>query len=63
MQELRSLISSPNRVASIADLYSFVGEAGDPCDNDYGWTDLRNAKVIRVHNGYKLKLPKAINLD
>ena len=63
LQELRSLINSPNRVASIADLYSFVGEVGDPCDNDYGWTDLRDAKVIRVHNGYKLKLPKAIYLD
>ena len=50
-------------LVSVADLYELVGLAGDYPDNKYGWTSIRSAEVMRVRNGYILKLPKAIVLD
>lgn len=51
------------RFASVGDLYDLVGITGDYTDNKYGWTDIRNAQVVRVRNGYMLKLPRALPLD
>ena len=51
------------KMASVADLYDLVGVSGDYTDNKYGWINLRNADVIRVRDGYLLKLPKALPLD
>lgn len=47
------------QIASVADLYDLVGETPEYTDNKYGWTNLRNADVERVRDGYRLKLPKA----
>ncbi len=49
-------------LVSIADLYDLVGINGSYTDNKYGWTDIRSAKVVRVRDGYLLKLPKALPL-
>ena len=40
-----------------------VGVSGNYTDNKYGWTDIRNASVIRVRDGYMIKLPKALPLN
>lgn len=46
---------------SVADLYELVGVTDTNYMNQkYGWTDLRTAKVVRVRDGYILKLPRAI---
>ena len=45
-------------IVSVADMYDLVGISGNYTDNKYGWTNLRNAEPIRVHDGYMLKLPK-----
>ena len=50
-------------VVSVADLYDLVGISGNYTDNKYGWTNLRNADVQRVRDGYLLKLPKALPFD
>lgn len=50
-------------LVSVADLYDLVGITGNYTDNKYGWTDIRSASVIRVHDGYMLKLPKALPLN
>ena len=50
-------------MASVADLYDLVGVQGNYTDNKYGWTNLSNAMVSRVREGYLLKLPKAQPLD
>lgn len=50
-------------IVSVADLYDLVGIAGNYTDNKYGWTNLRNAYVQRLRDGYLLKLPKAMPLD
>lgn len=51
-------------VVTVADLYDLVGKTGNGfTDHKYGWTDIRNAQVIRVRDGYGLRLPKALPID
>ena len=50
-------------VVSVADLYDLVGENCNYTDNNYGWTDIRSASVVRVRDGYLIKLPKALPID
>ena len=47
-------------VVSVADLYDLIGKSCEYTDNKYGWTNIRNAEPIHVHDGYMLKLPKAL---
>lgn len=49
--------------ASVADLYDLIGVNCNYTDNKYGWTNIRNAEVIRVRDGYMLKMPKVLPLD
>jgi len=48
---------------SVADLYDLVGITGNYTDNKYGWTNIRNASVARIRDGYVIKLPKALPLN
>lgn len=48
---------------SVADFYDLVGITGSYTDNKYGWTDIRNASVARVRDGYIIKLPRALPLN
>ena len=48
------------QIVSVADLYDLVGLTGNYTDNKYGWTNLRDADVQRVRDGYMLKLPRAL---
>lgn len=50
-------------MVSVADLYDLVGISGEFTDNKYGWFNLRGAEVVRVSNGYLLKLPRAQALN
>ena len=49
-------------MVTVADLYDLLGITGNYTDNKYGWTNLRSAEVIRVRDGYMLKLPKVTAL-
>ena len=48
---------------SVADLYDLVGITGAYTDTKYGWTDIRSASVVRVRDGYMIKLPRALPLN
>lgn len=50
-------------VVSVADLYDLVGVTGNYTDNRYGWTNIRNAEVVHVRDGYLLKFPRAKLID
>lgn len=50
-------------IVSVADLYDLVGIIGNYTDNKYGWTNIRNAKTVRVRDGYMLNLPKALPIN
>lgn len=47
----------------VADLYDLVGITGNFTDNKYGWTNIRNASVVRVKDGYMVKMPRAVPID
>lgn len=48
------------QIVRVADLYDLVGITGEYTDNNYGWTNIRNASVERVRDGYKIKMPRAL---
>jgi hypothetical protein len=58
LERLEEAIKSYGMV-SVGDLYDLVGIASEYTDYKYGWYNLRNADVVRVREGYLLKLPKA----
>lgn len=46
-------------VVSVADLYAIVGVEGTFIDEKWGWTDLRDADIVRTRGGaYLLDLPR-----
>ena len=47
----------------VADLYDLVGITGSFTDNKYGWTNIRNAEIMRVRDGYMIKMPRAVPID
>lgn len=50
-------------MVSVADLCELVGISSEYTDNKYGWTSLRNAKVVRLRgNEYMLDLPRVTSL-
>ena len=62
--ELEELISI-YKIASVQDLYSAADLSCPYTYNNYGWTDLRSAEVIRARDddGYYIKLPKALPIN
>lgn len=52
------------KVVSVADYYDLLGVTPEYTDNRYGWTNIRNAEVVRARDGgYIVKMPKPIPID
>lgn len=51
------------KVVSVADLYSAAGVTGNYTDQNYGWEDIRGAKIVLFSDGYLLKMPKPMPLN
>ena len=49
-------------VVSVADFFDLSGISCSYTDNKYGWTDLQEARVERVRDGYIIVLPRATSL-
>jgi hypothetical protein len=45
-------------VATVGDLCDLVGISKTYMDENWGWRDLRNARVVHTRSGYVLDLPK-----
>lgn len=57
-------IISQYGVVSIGDLYDLSNITTDNyAVNNYGWTDIRGCKSIRVRDGYVLKLPSVLPIN
>lgn len=50
-------------VVSVADFYDLVGVNANYTDNKYGWMNIASAQPVRVGDGYKIKLPKAMPIN
>lgn len=48
---------------SLADFYDLMGLETSYADNNYGWVDLTNSKVMVVRGGYALKLPRLDRIE
>lgn len=47
----------------VADLYDLVGMTSNYTDNNYGWTNIRNAEPVRLRDGgWEIRMPRAIPL-
>lgn len=57
LERLDELVSMYG-MASVADMYDLVGITAPYTANNYGWTDIRNAKVVRIRDGYVIKMPR-----
>lgn len=52
------------KVVSVAELYDLASiTTHNYTCNNYGWIDLRESSVVRVRDGYILKLPRALAID
>lgn len=58
LTRMDEMIDEYNEVR-VADLYDLVGITGEYTDNNYGWTNIHDAQVVRVRDGYKIKMPRA----
>lgn len=47
-------------IVRVADMFDLAGISCDHTLNDYGWTDIRSAKVEAVRDGYIIKMPRAL---
>ena len=50
-------------IVSVSEMYELSNLTQPYTSNKYGWTSLRNADVVRVREGYVIKLPKAKPID
>lgn len=50
-------------MVTVADMYDLAGLTVPYTASKYGWFNIRTAEVTRIHNGYILKLPKAMPID
>lgn len=50
-------------VATVLDMYDASDSSAPHTADRYGWTSLRNAKVVRTRDGYILDMPKAMPVD
>lgn len=50
-------------IATVSDLYDLVGITGSFTDDKWGWSDLRDARIQRINNGYLVNLPRATPID
>lgn len=51
------------KVVTVADLYDLAGAPGRYTDNKFGWTDIGSASVVRIRDGFVIKLPRALAID
>lgn len=62
LDEMNNVIDT-YKFVSVADLFEMAGLDQPYTSNKFGWSNISNADIVRVSDGYILKLPKAMPLD
>lgn len=62
LDELQDTIETYGLV-SVAEFYDAAGRTAPYTAHQYGWTNLRNAEIVRVRGGYIIRLPRAVAID
>ena len=50
-------------IVRVADMFDMAGMTPPYTSNRYGWSSLRNAEVVRVRDGYVIRMPKPMAID
>lgn len=59
LETLKEIINKYGLV-TVADLHESAGLDVSYTENKYGWVNLKEAKIVRVRQGYKLVLPETV---
>ena len=51
------------KVVTVLDMYDAAGVTAPYTADKYGWTNLHDAKIVPVRDGYVIKLPRAFPVD
>lgn len=62
LDKMHDIINSEYQVVSVMDMYCAAGLDCPYTYDSYGWTSLAGASVIKVRDGWMIKLPKALPL-
>ena len=62
LNRMEELIDSYKQV-TVGDLYDLLGKSCDYTANNYGWTSVRAAEVIRTRDGYLIKFPRPMPIN
>ena len=61
LQSVSNLLASYGTI-SVYEVCKLMGVAAKYTDYDWGWTDIRGAKIVPFRNKYKVELPPPISL-
>lgn len=50
-------------IVRVSDMFDMAGMTPPYTSNRYGWSSLRNAEIVRVRDGYIIKMPRPIAID
>ena len=50
-------------IVTVSEYYGIIQQPTTYTDERYGWNNLDNARIVRVRDGYMIKLPKALPID
>lgn len=62
LDKMHDIINSEYQVVSVMDMYCAAGLDCPYTYDSYGWTSLAGASVVKVRDGWMIKLPKALPL-
>lgn len=63
LEAMCDIVTSQYGIVSVGDLYDLANISNDNYTiNKYGWTDLKDARIVATRDGYMIKLPRALPL-
>lgn len=62
LSELKEILTTAP-IVTVSDLYGIVNQPTTYTDDNYGWTSLDSARVVRVRDGYMIDLPRPLPID
>lgn len=62
LQQMKDIVARYG-IVTVNDLYEMTPLSAPYTSQKYGWMDVNNVDIVRVRDGYILKLPRAVPID
>ena len=62
LQQMKDIVARYG-IVTVNDLYEMTPLSAPYTSQKYGWMDVSNVDIVRVRDGYILKLPRAVPID